>query len=500
MRDRIVHTIASAGALAESPAVDAIEASADPTASLDAVVRRLEDASDAPVTLTEEWVRSVIESAAAAAEAAPPRTPAAVSAATARSRPQANARRPAADVDTELAVVKDPTGESLCEGKLDDFTQYFRDRLVRLRSMLRKRREGAGAQEIARLRPRSGGVKAIGMVGDVHRTPAGSVHFELEDETGSIHCVAGKRSPAPGDLVNDEVVLVVGSMSSGSDPALFADEIVRPDVPPGRPLARGTADVSAAFISDVHIGSKTFLEERWTRFIQWLSDKGGHMDPVASRVKYLVISGDLVDGVGVFPDQEKALSVVDLEEQYELLARYLKMLPDHIQVILLPGNHDGVRPAEPQPALPDRTRRVFDSNVRFVGNPSDFDLHGIRVTAYHGRSFDDLVTNVQGMNYRRPLDMMETLIAKRHLAPIYGDKTPLAPERRDWLVMDEVPDIFVTGHVHLTGARSYHSVTLVHDSAWQDQTDYQRMMNLVPDPARVPVVNLESRAVRVIEF
>jgi DNA polymerase II small subunit len=58
----------------------------------------------------------------------------------------------------------------------------------------------------------------------------------------------------------------------------------------------------------------------------------------------------------------------------------------------------------------------------------------------------------------------------------------------------------VTGHVHLTGARAYHSVTLIHDSAWQDQTDYQRMMNLVPDPARVPVVNLEDRTVKVVEF
>jgi DNA polymerase II small subunit len=343
-------------------------------------------------------------------------------------------------------------------------------------------------------------VRAIGMVGDVHRAANGRVHFELEDETGSIHCVAGKKAATPTDLVNDEVVLVVGSLSSGSDPALFADEIVRPGVLPGRPQTRGHEDVCAAFISDIHVGSKTFLEERWLAFMEWLSDKGGHADELAGRVKYLVVSGDLVDGVGIFPGQENALSVSDLEEQYATLARYLKQLPDHLEVILLPGNHDGVRPAEPQPALPERTRRAFDSNVRFVGNPSDFELHGVRVTAYHGRSFDDLVTNIHGMNYRRPLDMMEALITKRHLAPIYGDKTPLAPERRDWLVMDEVPDIFVTGHVHLTGARAYKSVTLIHDSAWQDQTDYQRMMNLVPDPARVPIVNLASREVKVVQF
>ncbi len=486
MRDRIVHSIASAGALAEPPAVDAIEHSDDPVASLAAVIRRLTDSDDAPVAVSETWVRSVL--------GGPPAS------AVTQAVPRARSRRPAADVDSDVKVTKDPTGESLCEGKLEDFTHYFRDRLVRLRRLLRQRRESAGAREVARLRPRGGGVRAIGMVGDVHRAANGRVHFELEDETGSIHCVAGKKGAAPTDLVNDEVVLVVGSMSSGSDPALFADEIVRPGVLPGRPQTRGREDVCAAFISDIHVGSKTFLEERWLAFMEWLADKGGHSDELAGRVKYLVVSGDLVDGVGIFPGQEKALSVSDLEEQYATLAHYLKRLPDHIEVILLPGNHDGVRPAEPQPALPERTRRAFDSNVRFVGNPSDFELHGVRVTAYHGRSFDDLVTNIHGMNYRRPLDMMESLIAKRHLAPIYGDKTPLAPERRDWLVMDDVPDIFVTGHVHLTGARAYKSVTLIHDSAWQDQTDYQRMMNLVPDPARVPVVNLASREVKVVQF
>ena len=58
------------------------------------------------------------------------------------------------------------------------------------------------------------------------------------------------------------------------------------------------------------------------------------------------------------------------------------------------------------------------------------------------------------------------------------------------------------GHTleHLTGARNYKSVTLVHDSAWQAQTEYQKMMNLVPDPARVPVVDLKSREVSLVQF
>ena len=487
MRFDVVQSIAALGVLAQPDAVDAISGARDPAAALAAVVLHLRSLEEPPMSLTAADVVLILD-----------RRPAGATGAAAPSR--ASSIRPAADVEGDVKVTKDPTGQSTCEGRMEDFTRYFHDRLVRLRKILRSRRESAGAQEIARLKARAGGVRAIGMVGDVHRAASGGVYFDLEDETGSVRCVCGKRGATPTDLVNDEVILVTGNMSGSGDPAIFVEDIVRPDVPSGIGQRRSEDDICAAFISDVHVGSKTFLGDQLQSFISWLNGHGSHDDEAARKVKYLVISGDLVDGVGVFPNQEHALAISDLGEQYDTLASYLQQLPDHIEVLMLPGNHDGVRPAEPQPALPERARRAFDSNIRFIGNPSQFELHGVRVLAYHGRSFDDLVTNIQGMSYRTPLDMMEILLKKRHLAPIYGDKTPLAPEHRDWLVIDDVPDIFVTGHVHLTGARPYKSVTLLHDSAWQSQTEFQRMMNIVPDPARVPVVNLRSREVSLVQF
>jgi DNA polymerase II small subunit len=486
MRADVVESVARLGVLAQPDAVDAISAAADPDAALDAVVAHLQSMKDLPFSLTLVDVQEILRGGVGA--------PGAIS------TPRAARHGLAWDVEAQVDVLKDPTGQSTCEGRIEDFTRYFHDRLQRLRKILRTRREASGAQEIARLKARAGGVRAIGMVGDVHRAPGGATTFELEDETGSVRCICGKKGPAPADLVNDEVVLVVGDMGTGSDAPLFVGEIIRPDVPSGLPVRRAQEDVAAAFISDIHVGSKTFLADRWESFLRWLLGDDSRGKDLARRVKYVVVSGDLVDGVGVFPNQEHALSISDLEEQYATLASYFQRLPDHIKVIMLPGNHDGVRPAEPQPALPERARRAFDSNITFLGNPSEFTLEGVRVLAYHGRSFDDLVTNIQGMSYRTPLEMMETLLKKRHVAPIYGDKTPLAPEHRDWLVMDEVPDVFVTGHVHLTGARPYKSVTMIHDSAWQAQTEYQRMMNLVPDPARVPVLGLRSREVSLVQF
>ena len=53
---------------------------------------------------------------------------------------------------------------------------------------------------------------------------------------------------------------------------------------------------------------------------------------------------------------------------------------------------------------------------------------------------------------------MRLLLQGRHLAPIYGGKTMLSPENRDYLVIDKVPDIFHAGHVHVLGTCNYRGV------------------------------------------
>jgi DNA polymerase II small subunit len=249
-------------------------------------------------------------------------------------------------------------------------------------------------------------------------------------------------------------------------------------------------------MSDIHVGSRTFLEDKWSKVSTWLA--GG--DEIAGSIRYLVVSGDVVDGIGVYPRQDEELLIDDIYGQYEALARMIADLPDRISVIMLPGNHDAVRPAEPQPAFPTSIRNLFDSNVIFAGNPSLLSLEGVRVLAYHGRSMDDLVSAIPGMSYARPLDAMKAMLRMRHLAPIYGGKTPIAPEAEDHLIIEEVPDIFATGHVHAAGVDQYRGVVLVNSSTWQAQTPYQKMRNIQPMPARLPIVDLASGQAIVREF
>jgi DNA polymerase II small subunit len=95
---------------------------------------------------------------------------------------------------------------------------------------------------------------------------------------------------------------------------------------------------------------------------------------------------------------------------------------------------------------------------------------------------------------------MREMLIRRHLVPIYGGKTPIAPEREDYLAIDRVPDVFVTGHVHWAGIEEYKGVVMINSSTWQSQTTYQRMHNMNPLVCRVPIVNLESGAYTMLEF
>jgi len=398
-----------------------------------------------------------------------------------------------------LEIIKDVTGCSTCEGSISDFTAYFNDRYNALSKMLRNRREMVGTIPLNRVRKSDSEMKLVGMVKEVRSTKNGHKMLELEDATGISLILIPKNSELiREEIVPDEVIGAVVKCAKNSD-LLIADELVRPETPLHRNSNRAKDPVCAAFISDIHIGSDTFLAPQWKRFTGWLRGNGTR-DPLAERVRYLVITGDAVDGIGIYPGQEQELVIRDIYKQYEALADIFKEVPDDVEIIMLPGNHDAVRPAEPQPAFPDVIQKLFDSSVRFLGNPSTFRLEGVEVLAYHGRSMDDFVTGMQSMSYETPISMMKAMLLRRHLAPIYGERTPLAPEARDWMVIDTVPDIFVTGHVHGLGVERWRNIILINSSAWQGQTSFQKKHNFVPDPAKVPVVDLQSGRWKVMDF
>lgn len=76
----------------------------------------------------------------------------------------------------------------------------------------------------------------------------------------------------------------------------------------------------------------------------------------------------------------------------------------------------------------------------------------------------------------------------------------IAPESKDHFVIDPLPDIIHSGHVHTVGICRYRGILLANSGAWQGQTEFQKRMNIQPDPARIPVVDLQSGEVSIIKF
>jgi len=401
--------------------------------------------------------------------------------------------------DGDVIVLKDITGSSHCVGSIDGFSHYFMDRFSSIRVMLQKRRDMSGSCTISRVSDPNRmmvekEIKVIGIVNEVKETKTGDHILEIEDETGRITVMLGKDAKGGNEsILNDEVVGIIGKPArrgggwekGSTGTKMTATEIVRPDVPISSGMPRTDSTSVIGFMSDVHVGSKTFLSTEWGRMMEWL-----RTEAVDLGMNYLLIPGDVVDGIGIYPDQETELDVTDIYEQYHVLAEYLKEIPDSIQVIVQPGNHDAVRPAEPQPAFEGDFAKMFDSNAILIGNPCYLKIEGRTILSYHGKSFDDLMSSVKGLNYSKPIEGMKEMLKRRHMAPIYGGKTPLAPEPRDMMVIDTVPDIFVTGHVHAAGLSHYKGVRLINASTWQSQTSFQKMHNFTPDPAKLYLVHL----------
>ena len=397
----------------------------------------------------------------------------------------------------ELEVLSDPTQAIAPAEGAEGFGRLFRDRYQRLFSIVRERLDTKGSSTVSATKNLAPGkkVKVAGLLAE-RSSRRGSVELRVDDPTGTLKVVC-QDSAEKAALEAPLDSMVVIEVSRGRSGQMFTDSVVLPDVP-GRRAVSSSRRAYAVLLSDLHIGSRMFLADDFHRFLQWLNGAYGDVD-VVSRIKYVVIAGDLVDGVGVYPGQEFQLAERDPKKQYEMAAELLKQIPGHVQIVLAPGNHDAVRQALPQPAVAvDMAESLYAmDNVRWVGDPAYIKLHGVTFLVYHGKSLDDVIATTPNLAYDRPTDAMKLLLRARHLAPTYGKRTALSPELRDYMVVDQVPDVFHAGHVHSYGELSYRGTLLVNSGTWQAQTSFQSNMGLEPTPSIVPVLDLSSlKAVR----
>lgn len=395
--------------------------------------------------------------------------------------------------------------------EVKNFVNHFRKRFSQISDILKERCELDNLVSIDKISGNKQGVSIIGMVYNKSITKNKNIVLEVEDLTGRIKILVNKSKE---DLykIADEICLdsILGFRCSGNKEVLFANGIFFPDaILPER--KRSPVEEHALFIGDLHFGSKLFLRKGFLSFLDYLSGNFNTRNNEIKKIKYLFITGDLVTGVGNYPDQEKDLEILNLEEQFICLAKLLERIPEHIKIIISPGNHDGVRIMEPQP--------VFDikyawplynlKNVIITENPCMLNIGaqenftGFDVLTYHGFSYPYYAGTIPELIKKKamnsPEEIMKYLLKHRHLAPTHGS-TQYFPHKEDQLVIKNIPDIFVSGHTHKCGISYYNNVLIISTSCWEAMTPYQEKFGNEPDHCKVPMLNLKTGAVKILDF
>jgi DNA polymerase II small subunit len=397
------------------------------------------------------------------------------------------------DLAAELVVSSDPT-ETIAPVEAENgFKRLFQDRYSHLLDIARQRPDLKSITPIEsgpQMKERS--YKIAGLLSSRNSRKGGGVEIVLDDPTGSAKLYCGEEVAKSALALPLDSLVVADVVLGRGGGQLYARDLLLPDIPTRKPIG-SSRRVYAVMLSDLHIGSKFFLAEDFSRFLAWLNGKLGDLD-IVERIRYVIVAGDVVDGIGVYPGQEYQLSEKNLKRQYSVARDFLKQVPKHMKLLIVPGNHDPVRQALPQPAVSiDIAGPLYAlENAVHLGGPANIKLDGVNFLIYHGRSLDDVIATVPDLTYDRPVEAMEVLLKARHLAPIYGKRTAISPELRDMLVIDPVPDVFHAGHVHTLDVGNYRGTLVVNSGTFQSQTPFQANMGLDPISSIVPILNLST--------
>jgi DNA polymerase II small subunit len=102
--------------------------------------------------------------------------------------------------------------------------------------------------------------------------------------------------------------------------------------------------------------------------------------------------------------------------------------------------------------------------------------------------------------HRTPARAVRHMLKRRHLAPTHSEVNYIPNKESDPLVIQEVPDVLCTGEVHRLDIENYNGIIIITGGCWQSQTDFEEKIGNIPDPAKVPILNLKTRELRILDF
>lgn len=394
--------------------------------------------------------------------------------------------------------------------EVKDFVKNFKNRFNSIKNIMQERAILENMISINRIE-HGKQCSLIALIYNKKATKNGNILLEIEDLSGRTTALINKNRTdvfeKSKELLLDEVVAL---KCSGNRDMVFVNDIIFPDAR-ALEIKKSKVDESIAFISDLHIGSNKFLEEHLMRFIIWLNGDAGSDEQKreALKIKYLLITGDSIDGVGIYPGQENELILKDVREQYKKLADILSKIRKDVSIVLCPGQHDSVRVAEPQPIITENygAPLYLLDNLCLATNPALVELGKdvkFKVLMYHGASMHGIINSIESLRLGRghdsPTEVVKHMLRKRHLAPTHSLVTYTPLEGEDALLIKEVPDIVSTGDLHRPEVSNYNGIVLIASSCWQSRTPFEEKVGNNPDPCKVPVFNMKTREIKILDF
>jgi len=344
----------------------------------------------------------------------------------------------AKEVDPDIKIIEDPTEKICTMGSIQDYLEYFQDRFRRLEKILRQRIDIKNAMPISEAlkAPRNSKVKVIGMLTE-KRESKHRIFFKIEDMSGAATVLVPQGV--------EEAIRAKAQM-------LLVDQVV--------------CFIAVKSRNDLLVLEDVLFPE--------IPQRRPRKAPIPV---YAALISDLHVGSKLFMREEFNRFLLWLNGK--LGDAYKREMAGKIKYVII--IHEARK-------------------VHSLGNPCTISLHNVELLVYHGRSLDDIIATAPNQSFKEPEKAMKLLLQCRHLAPIYGQKTPISPENRDFMVIERIPDIFHTGHIHVERHETYRGVLSVNSGAWQGQTAFQKKMGLEPTPGIVPIVDLQTLQVFTVNF
>ena len=392
--------------------------------------------------------------------------------------------------------------------EVKDFVKHFRSRYEVLKGILEEK-NFENLTSIRKIGMNRGSYTIIAAVFGKRMTKNKNLFLEVEDMTGTSIVLVNQNKKEvfekAKDLLRDDIVAF---NVSGTSEMLFANDVVFPEA--GLVEKKYSEfDEYVAFSGDFHMGSTMFLEKNLLKFVKWLNGEEGDekQRALARKVKYLFLMGDNIDGVSHYPGQEKYLIQKTSKGQYDKVEEILRLIRKDVEIVMCPGQHDAVWVGEPQPIIGEKFAEGLHNmkNLTLVPNPSLVEIDGgFKILMYHGASINYFIDEIPDIRtnfgHNSPTRVVREMLKRRHLAPIHGIADYIPCERGDSLVIDKIPDILATADQHRAEVSTFNNILMIASSCWQSITPFEEKVGNVPDPCKVPLFNLKTREIKMLDF